>query len=149
MIPRVPYVVIAACFAGGITSLNVRGIRATARANQVLMSFMGLVLVAFVGLAVRYLFLHQGWGGVFSALPFCNPREFDMREVLHATSFAPLTYIGFDSITTLAEDAYNPKRNVLLATVIVCLFFHRLGGGNPALRGDLAHGSLHPLSVVL
>src|SRR5208283_2663441 len=85
MILQVPYVVITACFAGGMTYLNVRGIRATARANQVLMTLMGVVLVAFIGLSVRYLVFHQGWGGVFSTLPFYNPREFDMREVLHAT----------------------------------------------------------------
>ena len=36
-----------------------------------------------------------------------------------ATSFAALTYIGFDGVTTLAEDVENPRRNVLLATVIV------------------------------
>jgi amino acid transporter len=39
-----------------------------------------------------------------------------------ATSFAALTYIGFDGITTLSEEVKNPKRNVLLATVLVCLF---------------------------
>ncbi len=44
MIPHVPYVVITACFAGGMTYLNVRGIRATARANQLLMTWMTVVL---------------------------------------------------------------------------------------------------------
>jgi amino acid transporter len=39
-----------------------------------------------------------------------------------ATSFAALTYIGFDGVTTLAEEVRNPKRNILLATVLVCLF---------------------------
>ena len=33
-----------------------------------------------------------------------------------------LTYVGFDGITTLAEDVKNPKKNILLAIVIVCLF---------------------------
>jgi amino acid transporter len=32
-----------------------------------------------------------------------------------------LTYIGFDGISTLSEEAENPKRNILLATVLVCL----------------------------
>src|SRR5207249_8223470 len=41
---------------------------------------------------------------------------------LTATSFAALTYIGFDGVTTLAEDVENPKRNVLLAVVLTCLF---------------------------
>ena len=37
-------------------------------------------------------------------------------------SLAVLTYIGFDAISTLSEEVENPRRNVLLATVIVCLF---------------------------
>jgi len=41
---------------------------------------------------------------------------------------AALTYIGFDGVTTLAEDVKNPKRNVLLATVLVCLSVGVLGG---------------------
>jgi putrescine importer len=32
-----------------------------------------------------------------------------------------LTYIGFDSISTLSEEVHNPRRNILLATVLVCL----------------------------
>jgi amino acid transporter len=128
MIPQVPYVVITACFAGGITYLNVRGIRATARADQILMTMMGVALIAFIGMAIRYLVIRQGWGDLFSTLPFYNPGEFHFPEVLHATSFAALTYIGFDAVTTLAEDAHNPKQNVLLATVIVCLFTGIFGG---------------------
>jgi amino acid transporter len=34
---------------------------------------------------------------------------------------AVLTYIGFDGISTLSEEAHNPRRNILLATVLVCL----------------------------
>ena len=32
-----------------------------------------------------------------------------------------LTYIGFDGISTLSEEAHNPRRNILLATVLTCL----------------------------
>lgn len=128
MLPDVPYVIISAGFAGGITYLNARGIRATARTNDVLLAYMGVVLVAFIGLAIRYLLVHQGWGGLFSTTPFYDPQEFDLKAVIHATSFAALTYIGFDSVTTLAEDVHNPKRNVLLSLVIVCLFTGIFGG---------------------
>ena len=31
------------------------------------------------------------------------------------------TYIGFDAISTLSEEAHNPRRNILLATVLTCL----------------------------
>ena len=128
LLPGVPYVVIAGLFAGGITYLNVRGIRATARANEVLMAVMGAVLVAFIILAIRYLVIHGGSEGLLSTRPFYNPQEFDIRAVIHATSFAAVTFIGFDVVTTLAEDAQNPKRDVLWATVIVCLFTGIFGG---------------------
>jgi amino acid transporter len=111
-----------------MTYLNVRGIRATARTNQVLMTVMSVLLLAFIGLAARYLLFHEGWQGLFSTTPFYDPREFDFRSVLHATSFAALTYIGFDAVTTLAEDVHNPKRNVLIAIVTVVLFTGLFGG---------------------
>src|ERR1700685_2680379 len=82
MLPEVPYVIIAAGFAGGITYLNVRGIRATAKTNDVLMLFMGIVLLTFVWLAIRYLLGHQGWGGLFSSAPFYDPREFQLGAVI-------------------------------------------------------------------
>src|SRR5512147_3297875 len=45
MTPGVPFAVWALVLAGGITWLNVRGIRSTARANQILLAIMGLVLL--------------------------------------------------------------------------------------------------------
>ena len=43
------------------------------------------------------------------------------KVLLHGTSLAVLTYIGFDGISTLSEEVHNPKRNILLATVLVCV----------------------------
>jgi amino acid transporter len=111
-----------------MTLLNLRGIRATARANIVLLSIMCTVIGVFIVLAVRYLFRLEGWHGVFSIRPFYDPKTFNPRTIWTATSFAALTYIGFDGVTTLAEDVENPKRNVLLATVLVCLFTGIVGG---------------------
>ncbi len=127
-IPQVPYFVLAAIFVGIMTLMNLRGIRATARANVVLVAVMSVVIVAFMVLAIRYLFHWGGWGGVFSFEPFYNPKAFDIRTIWTATSYAALTYIGFDGVTTLAEDVVNPKRNVMLAAVSVCLFTGIVGG---------------------
>jgi putrescine importer len=57
----------------------------------------------------------------FLTQPFYDPRTFSVPAVLGGTSLAVLTYIGFDGISTLSEEAENPKRNILLATVLVCL----------------------------
>jgi hypothetical protein len=44
-----------------------------------------------------------------------------MPALSKGTSLAVLTYIGFDGISTLSEEAENPRRNILLATVFTCL----------------------------
>ena len=128
LIPEIPYAAWTLMFAGTMTYLNLRGIRSTARTNQILLTFMCTVLLAFIVLAIRYLFGLAGWNGVFSTLPFYNPQTFNLDSVRRATSFAALTYLGFDAVTTLAEDVQNPRRNVLLATVVVCLFTGIFGG---------------------
>jgi amino acid transporter len=120
--PEVPYSILAAIFAGTITFLNLRGIRTVAFANRLLLGSMGIVFAAFMVLAVRYLFQREGWTGVFSWQPFYNPETFDARVIATATSFAALNYLGFDSVTTLAEEVENPRRNILLAVVLVCVF---------------------------
>ena len=66
--------------------------------------------------------------GLFSVKPFYNPATFNVRDIAGATSFAALTYLGFDAVTTLAEDVKNPRRNVMLAAVAVCGFTGIFGG---------------------
>jgi putrescine importer len=120
--PHIPYAVAAAGFAFLITSLNLLGIRWTARANQLLLTSMCIVIGIFILLALRYVVAHQGVAGLFTFKPFYNPKTFRLRTLATATSFAALTYIGFDGVTTLAEDVENPRRNILLALVLTVLF---------------------------
>jgi putrescine importer len=127
-LPFLPFPIGAILFAGGITLLNLRGIKSTALANQVLLVFMGVVLLSFIGLAIRYIAVHLGVLGLFSIQPFYRPGTFHVRAVASATSFAALTYLGFDAVTTMAEDVKNPRKNVLLAAVSVCLFTGLFGG---------------------
>src|SRR3954470_16752036 len=107
---------------GLTTFLNLRGIKWTALTNQVLTAAMCLVIVIFAVEAIRHLLNTQGWAGVLSTEPYYNPRTFSLSAVAKATSLVALTYIGFDGITTLAEDAREPKRTVPLAVVLTCLF---------------------------
>ena len=122
LLPGLPYVLADLLFLTFIIFLNLTGVRTTARATEILLAFMFLVIGVFVALAVYFLLRTGGWRGVFSTLPFYDPKTFNLAAIGTATSLAALTYIGFDGVTTLAEDVENPKRNVLLATVLVCLF---------------------------
>jgi len=128
LIPAVPYAVWVLLFSAVMTGVNLRGIRFTARTNLVLMLVMLAVISAFLVLAVRLLFGESGWSGILSVKPFYEPGTFRISTILTATSVAALTYGGFDGVTTLAEEVRNPRRNVLLAAVIVCLFTGLFGG---------------------
>jgi len=126
--PALPYSLAALGLAVLITVLNLCGIRWTARANKLMLAGMCAVIAVFGVLAVRYLLHTQGLSGVFSTAPFWNPHTFDLRAFSTTTSFAALTYIGFDGVTTLAEDVHNPRRNVLLAVVLVVIITALLSG---------------------
>lgn len=122
LIPSVPQLAWAALFALAGTLLNLGGIRTGSRANRLLLAFMTSVLIAFAAAAVHYLFGRGGWSALFSLRPLYDPATFHAHSIATATSFAALTYIGFDSVTTLAEEVENPRRSVPIATVTVCLF---------------------------
>lgn len=128
VLPQVPYWVWVLIFAACMTGLNLYGVRSTARANEILLGAMAIILCTFDILAVRYIVSQHGLTGLFSLLPFYNPKTFQISAIASATSFAALTYLGFDAITTLAEEAENPRRNILLSVVIVCLFTGLFGG---------------------
>jgi putrescine importer len=128
VLPGLPFMVGAALFAGTITFFNLRGIRSTARTNQIILGFMFTVLFCYVVLAVRYIYIRHGLCGLFSVRPFYTPSKFDLRDIAGATSFAALTYLGFDAVTTLAEDVQDPRKNVMRAAVGVCVFTGLFGG---------------------
>ena len=120
IVPFVPYAAWVLLLAALTTWLNLRGIRSTARSNIILLCAMCVVIAAFFVMAIHYLAQHGGTAALFSLTPIYNRSTFHLREVFTATSFAALTYIGFDGVTTLAEEVENPRKNVLIATVLVC-----------------------------
>lgn len=122
MFPAIPETVFKLAMTVLITVLNLRGIKATARANTILLGLMVIVISAFIVLAVFFLFRQHGLQGIFSFAPFYTPGDTPFPAIATATSLAALTYIGFDGVTTLSEEVENPRRNILLATVYVCLF---------------------------
>ena len=128
--PGVPYFGWAIFFALVFTYLNILGIKASAKINALLATAMGVVIAIFFVAAARFIFGHPHDGAAFFTRPFFDPSTFRMGNVLGGTSIAVLTYIGFDGISTLSEEAENPRRNILLATVLTCVVI----GGLSALQ---------------
>ncbi len=122
LVPQIPFAVLSAAIVLLITLLATRGIKFNARTNEVLLGFMLLVTAGFLVQAFRHIVFHESFAALFSYRPVYNPSSFDFRALAAGASFAALVFIGFDGVSILAEEVENPKRNVLLAAVLVCVF---------------------------
>lgn len=121
LVSIIPYHVWLFLFIGLFTTINLIGVKVASRTNWILMIVMSVVVFCFMAEAIRYVFLKDGIGGLLSSKPFYNPKSFSFGAIGSATALAALTYIGFDGLTTLSEEVKNPRRNVLIASVLTCL----------------------------
>jgi putrescine importer len=121
ILPEVPYWALAVFYAVAFTALNLRGVKTSARINDVLAGAMTIVVIVFFAYVVRFLIQLHNYGPGFFSKPFYDPATFNLNLIFHGTSIAVLTYIGFDAISTFSEEVENPRKNILLATVLVCV----------------------------
>jgi putrescine importer len=126
--PGVPTWIWKVFFAVVFTMLNIRGIKTSARINTGMAIAMGVVVVGIFVAAARFIFGAPHDAGYFTR-PFYDPHTFSYGALFGCTSIAVLTYIGFDGISTLSEEAENPRRNILLATVLTCFVIGILSAG--------------------
>ena len=120
-VPEIPFAGYAVFFAVLFTVMNLRGIESSARTNMIIAAGLGVVILLFLGAAARYLWLQPPQGVSAWTRPFYNPETFSFSRVSAGASLAVLTYIGFDGISTLSEEVHNPRRNILIGSVLVCL----------------------------
>ena len=114
--PSIPYTAWALFFALLFTMLNLRRVQATARMNALLAGAMLLVVAAVFVAVAKYIS-----PGVDFTRPFYDPATFEWSRIGSGTALAVLTYIGFDGVSTLAEEVENPRRNIGIAMVLICL----------------------------
>jgi putrescine importer len=119
--PGVPVWAWKIFFAVVFTLLNIRGVKTSARINAGMAIGMGAVIAVIFVAATRYIFGHPHDDLGFFTRPFYDPATFNYKALFGCTSIAVLTYIGFDGISTLSEEAENPRRNILIATVLTCV----------------------------
>ena len=121
--PAVPGAVWIVAFILITTILNVIGIRVTATANYLLVTFQLLVLGIFVALSIGY-FVGADTGATLTS-PFFN-QDLTLPALAAGAAVAAYSYIGFDGLTLLAEETRDPRRTIPRAMIIVVLFFGAL-----------------------
>lgn len=119
LLPGVPMWVFVIVSILIFTFVNIRGINDVTKLNLVICGVMFVCFFVFVICAVKY--IANGGGIGFSTAPFYKPDVIDFTFIGSAASLACFSFIGFDSMSTLGEEAKNPARDVPRATVLCLL----------------------------
>ncbi|QKW33411.1 APC family permease [Actinomadura sp. NAK00032] len=126
LVPGVPVWLWLAAFVVLNTVVNFFGIEMTARINRVMLLAELVILLIFLGVGVVALAQGKGHGGG-SLTPIYNGDTFSWGLVFGAVSIAVLSFLGFDGISTLAEEnresARAIGRSMVAALVLVGLLF--------------------------
>lgn len=121
LIPSIPYWVWVLIIAAIITVINILGIEMAAKTNQILVLFMGIVVVIFVIFCIKAITVENGAQALVSITPFFNSDTFVTTAIISGAAMACFSFLGFDSITTLSEESVNPKNDIWKAAILSCL----------------------------
>ena len=99
------------------TVMNLIGVRIAAKINVLLVVIQVVVAMAFVFFTVRNV-LAGANGSSFSLAPFYSP-DIQLPAVAAGAAVLALSFLGFDAVSTMAEEAENPKRNIPRAIMII------------------------------
>jgi amino acid transporter len=103
------------------TLVNYFGIETTARMNLVMLALQLVLLALFMGVGLYALHHHVG-GAHLSLAPFYNPAALTPSLLFGALSLAVLSFLGFDAISTLSEEARGGADAVSRATILSLCF---------------------------
>lgn len=97
------------------TGLNIVGIKMATRVNIALIAFQMLVLVLFVGFSLRSIL--GGSGSGITLDPFWNNAS-TLSAVSAGAALTAYSFIGFDAVSTFAEETVDARRTVPRAIIL-------------------------------
>lgn len=114
----------AVLIVAGVGVLCYVGIRQSATANAIIVAIKVAVILALIGFAAPYVDV-ENWR------PFIPEHEggdrFGWPGVLRAASIVFFAYIGFDAVSTAAQEAKNPQRDMpigILGSLVLCTLLY-------------------------
>jgi APA family basic amino acid/polyamine antiporter len=116
-----------------VTVILVIGIKESANVNTAIVAVKVSVLLVFIGLASQFLFL-AGHLDIAKANwhPFIPPNtghfgEFGWSGIFRGAAVIFFAYIGFDAVSTAAQEAKNPKKDMpigILGSLVICTILY-------------------------
>jgi APA family basic amino acid/polyamine antiporter len=131
-----------------VSTLLVVGIRESARVNNVIVAIKLVIILVFIAAAVPFVTTAH-WvaasnpDGAFIP-PNAGPGQFGLSGVLRGAAVVFFAYIGFDAVSTAAQEAKNPKRDMpigILGSLAICTLLYVAVGF--VLTGIVAYDKLN------
>jgi len=114
----------AVLIVAAITALCYRGISQSATANAIIVAIKITVILLFLGFSLQHVDA-ANWQ------PFIPPNEgpghFGWSGVVRGASIVFFAYIGFDAVSTAAQEAKNPQRDMpigILGSLVICTLLY-------------------------
>jgi APA family basic amino acid/polyamine antiporter len=116
-----------------MTAILVKGIRESANVNTVIVIVKVSVLIVFLGIGIIFLAAHPSLA-TSNWHPFIPPNqghfgEFGWSGVLRGAGIIFFAYIGFDAVSTAAQEAKRPQRDMpigILGSLVICTVLYIL-----------------------
>ena len=105
---------------GFITFLLVLGIKESATFNNVIVAIKMSVILTFIAVGIAYI-NRNNWHPFIP--PSLGPGEFGWSGVVRGAAVIFFAYIGFDAVSTAAQEAKNPQRDMpigILGSLAIC-----------------------------
>ena len=112
-----------------VTSLLVLGTKESATFNAVLVVIKVTALTLFLIITLPMISGHAGNFEPFAPRGWGNPLSSSGTGILGAAASIFFAYVGFDAVSTAAEETKNPQRNVpigLIGSLLICTVFYLL-----------------------
>ncbi|HUB17519.1 MAG TPA: amino acid permease [Acidobacteriaceae bacterium] len=145
--------IFALCAIIVVTTILVVGVKESANFNSAAVMIKVSVVLFFIGIATAYAFGH--WHHMMANWhPFIPKNQgsfgaFGWSGIMRGGSVVFFAYIGFDAVSTAAQEARNPQKDLpfgILGSLIICTILYIIVSG--LLTGIKPYGSLNTPSPV-
>jgi APA family basic amino acid/polyamine antiporter len=110
-----------------VTALLIVGIQESARVNNVIVIIKVAIVLVFIAAGIGYVNT-ANWGGHFIP-PNEGPGKYGWGGILTGAGVVFFAYIGFDAVSTAAQEAKNPRRDMpigILSSLTICTILYIL-----------------------
>jgi APA family basic amino acid/polyamine antiporter len=110
-----------------VTALLVIGVQESARVNNVIVFIKVAIVVLFICIGIGYVST-SNWGGSFIP-PNEGGFKYGWPGIFRGAGLVFFAYIGFDAVSTTAQEAKNPKRDMpigIIGSLMICTLLYCL-----------------------